>query len=136
MWGWGMAVAEMLKSMTIEVPIDVLVGELKDLFETPKSLQLMRDVLPDFDAKHRIVEMDRPTRMVYEDGGFISTVDLTPVGDLTKVTIRIPYGFSDEGAAAVAMLAELCAFESLEQGYNAGFKKGKSWPGVPEARVV
>jgi len=134
--GRGMAVAEVLKSMTIEVPIDVVAGELKELFETPKSFQLMRDFLPDFDAKHKIVEMDRPTHMVYEDGGLMATVDLTPVGDLTTVIIRIPYGFSDKGAAAVAMLAQLCAFEGLEQGYKAGFKNGKSRLEVSKAKVV
>lgn len=134
--GRGMTVAEMLKSMTIEIPIDVVVGELKDLFETPKSFQLMRDVLPDFDVKHKIVEMDRPTHMVYEDGGLMATVDLTPVGDLTTVTIRVPYGFHDKGAAAVAMLAQLCAFEGLEQGYKAGFKNGKSRLEVSKAKVV
>ena len=117
--GRGMAVAEILKSMTIEVPIDVLVGELRDLFETPKSIQLMRDILPDFDSKHKIVELDRPTHMVYEDGGLMATVDLAPVGDRTTVTIGIPYGSFDKGAAAVSMLAQLCAFESLEQGYKA-----------------
>jgi hypothetical protein len=123
-----MAVAEMLKSMTIEVPIDVVAGELKDLFRTPKSIELMRDILPDFDAKHKIVEMDGSTHMVYEDGGLRATVDLTPVGDLTTVTIRVPYDFSNKGAAAVAVLAQLCAFESLEQGYKAGFKNGMSRP--------
>ena len=50
-----MVVAEILKSMTIEVPIDVVAGELKDLFSTPKSIELTRDILPDFDAKHKIV---------------------------------------------------------------------------------
>ena len=134
--GRGMAVAEMSKSMTIEVPIDVVVGELKDLFETPKSFQLMRDILPDFDAKHKIVEMDQPTHMVYEDGGLMATVDLTPVGDLTTVTIRVPYGFPDKGAAAVSMLAQLCAFEGLEQGYRAGFKNGKSRLEASKTRVV
>ena len=128
--------AEMLKSMTIEVPIDVVVGELKNLFETPKSFQLMRDILPDFGAKHKIVKMDRPTHMVYEDGGLMATVDLTPVGDLTTVTIRVPYGSIDKGAAAVAMLAQLCAFEGLEQGYKAGFQNGKSRPEVSRAKVV
>jgi len=125
MWG-GMGVVEILKSMTIEVPIDVVAGELKDLFSTPKSIELMRDILPDFDAKHKIVEMGRSTHMthmVYEDGGLRATVDLTPVRDLTTVTIRVPYGSSNKGAAAVAVLAQLCAFESLEQGYKAGSRK-------------
>jgi len=121
-----MAVAEMLKSMTIEVPIDVVVDELEALFETPKSMKLMRDVLPDFNAKHKIVKRERPTCMVYEDGGLMSTVDLTPVGNLTTVTIRIPYGLSDKGSSAVAMLAQLCAFEGLEQGYRAGSKSGRA----------
>ena len=115
--------AELLKSMTIEVPIDVVAGELKDLFSTPKSIELMRDILPDFDAKHKIVEMGQSTHMVYEDGGLRATVDLTPVRDLTTVTIRVPHGSSNKGAAAVAVLAQLCAFESLEQGYKAGSRK-------------
>jgi hypothetical protein len=51
-------VAEILKSMTIDVPIDVVAGELKDLFSTPKSIQLMKAILPDFDAKHRIERRD------------------------------------------------------------------------------
>ena len=133
--GSGMAVAEILKSMTMEVPIDVLVGELRDLFETPKSIQMMRDILPDFDSKHKIVELDRPTHMVYADGGFTATVDLTPVGDLTTVTIRIPYGSFDKGAAALAMLAELCAFESLEQGYKTGIRDRKSRLEMSKERV-
>jgi hypothetical protein len=122
----GMAVAEILRSMTIEVPIDVVAGELKDLFSTSKSIELMRDILPDFDAKHKIVEMDwskHMAHMVYEDGGIRTTVDLTPVRDLTTVTIRVEYDFSNKEAAAVAVLAQLCAFESLEQGYKAGSRK-------------
>jgi len=126
--GRGVAVAELLKSMTIAVPIDVVADELRELFGTPKSIELMRDFLPDFDAKHRIVEIDRSTHMVYEDGGVRAIVDLTPVGDLTRITIRVPYGSSNKGAATVSVLAQLCAFESLEQGYKAGFKKGMSRP--------
>jgi len=118
--------SEMLKSMTIDVPIDVLADELRDLFGTPKSIELMRDILPDFDAKHKIVEIDRSTHMVYEDGGLRAIVDLTPVGNLTKVTIRVPYGSFNKEAAAISVLAQLCAFESLEQGYIAGFKNGMS----------
>ena len=122
----GMAVAEILRSMTIEVPIDVVASQLKDLFRTPKSIELMRDILPDFDAKHTIVELDRSTHMVYDDGGVKATIDLTPVRDLTSITIRAPFGISNKGTAAVAVLAQLCAFESLEQGYKAGFENGKS----------
>jgi len=80
--------------------------------------------------------MDQPTHMVYEDGGLMATVDLTPIGDLTTVTIRVPYGFPDKGAAAVSMLAQLCAFEGLEQGYKAGFKNGKSRLEASKTRVV
>jgi len=117
--------------MTIEIPIDVVVGELKDLFSTPKSIESMRDILPDFDAKHKILEMDlsaHMAHMVYEDGGVRATVDMTQVGDLTSITIRVPYDSFNKGAAAVSVLAQLCAFESLEQGYKAGFKKGMSRP--------
>lgn len=117
-----MAVAEMMKSMTIEVPIDVVASELMDLFGTPKSIELMRDVLPDFGAKHKIVEMDGPTHMVYEDGGLRATVSLTRVGDSTAVTTRVTHGPFNKEAAAVSVLAQLCAFESLEQGYRAGFR--------------
>jgi hypothetical protein len=117
-----MAVAEMMKSITIEVPIDVVASELKDLFGTPRSIELMRDVLPDFGAKHKIVEMDVPTRMVYEDGGLRATISLSKVGDSTSITTRVTHGPLNKEAAAVSVLAQLCAFESLEQGYKAGFK--------------
>ena len=117
---------EMLKSITIEVPIDVAVAELRDLFETPKSVRMMSDILPDFGTKHKVIQTDHPTHVVYDDGGLRSTVDLVSVGNRTKVTIRIPHASSDSGRAEVSMLAQLCAFESLEQGYKAGVRKRKS----------
>ena len=123
--------AEILRSMTIDVPIDVVAGELKDLFSTPKSIELMRDILPDFEAKHRITGVGPSTRMVYEDGGLRATVELTPVRNLTTVTIRVPCGSSEMGAAAVSVLAQLCAFESLEQGYKAGAKNAERTVKVP-----
>lgn len=121
-----MEVAVMLKSITIEIPIDVVSGELGALFETPRSLQLMKDMLPDYGSNHRILGIDRPTRIVFSDGGLVATVDLARVGDLTEVTIRIPHRHSDKQAAALSMFAQLCAFESLEQGYKAGFKSRMS----------
>jgi hypothetical protein len=110
--------------MTIEVPIDVVVGELRELFTTPKSVALMRGEMPGYDSRHRVVEFDGSTRMVYEDGAVRATVDLAPVGSLTAVTIRVPYGLFDRKAAELSVMAQLCAFESLEQGYRAGLRNG------------
>jgi len=128
-------VTEILKSMTIEVPIEIVASELKDLFTIPRSLELMRGFLPDYDVNHKIVEMDRPTHMVYDDGGLRANIDLTLVGKMTRVTIRVPYDSSSKGAAAVAVLAQLCAFESLEQGYKAALRSGIGQPQADKGKT-
>ena len=66
----------------------------------------------------------------------MATVDLTPTEDMTTVTIRISYGPTVEGAAAISMFAQLCAFEGLEQGFKAGIKGGRNRSGVSNSRVA